>query len=73
MNSRLCGVSHELQTVRTQDLSFARTRGPHAELSFPGPFVPGFPGTIVPGTFRSREFSFPYLRALFYNSSLGVV
>jgi len=58
------------------------------ELSFLGPFVPGerkFQGTFVPGTycsrelsfpgrsFRSQERSFPYLRALVYNSSLGVV
>jgi len=35
------------------------------ELSFPGPFVLRI--------FRPRELSFPYLRALFYNSSLGVV
>jgi len=50
----------------------------------PGTFVPRtfrsrelrerkFQGTFVPGTFRSQELSFPYLRALVYNSSLGVV
>ena len=38
---------HELQTFRTQDLSFPRTNGPYGEL-----------GTFVPGTFRSRELSF---------------
>ena len=37
----------ELQTFRTQDLSFSRTKGPYGE-----------PGTFVPGTFRSRELSF---------------
>ena len=31
----------ELQTFRTQDLSFPRTKGPYGELSFLGPFVPG--------------------------------
>ena len=30
------------------------------------------PGTFVPGTYRSQELSFPYLRSLVYNSSLGV-
>jgi len=46
------------------------------ELSFRGLFVLGnfhSGGRKVPGTFRSPELSFPYLRALFYNSSLGVV
>ena len=46
------------------------------DLSFAGTFVLGeqkFQGTFVPGTFRSQELSFPYLRALVYNSSLGVV
>ena len=68
----------ELQTFRTQDLSFTRTKGPYGELSFPrkessrnvrsrdlsfpGTFVLGelsFPGTFVPGTFHTRECSFP--------------
>jgi len=30
----------ELQTFRTQNLSFARTKGPYGELSFSGTFVP---------------------------------
>jgi len=30
-------------------------------------------GTKVPGNFRSRDLSFPYLRALFYNSSSNSV
>jgi len=29
----------ELQTFCTQDLSFARTKGPYRELSFPGLFL----------------------------------
>jgi len=73
----------ELQTFRTQDLSFPRTKGPYGELSFPRnessrnfvpwnfrsralsfseTFVPGerkFLGTFVPGTFHTRELSFP--------------
>jgi len=98
------GTPEELQTFRTQDLSFPRTKGPYGELSFPrnestgtrnfhsrdlsfpgtfvlgerkfpgtfvlsfpGPFVLGnfrsgerkFQGTFVPGTFRTRELSFP--------------
>jgi len=65
----------ELQTFRTQDLSFPRTKGPYGELSFPrnessrnfrsrdllfpGTFV--IPGnwTTVPCYFRSPELSFP--------------
>jgi len=42
-------------------------------LSFSGTCVLGerkFLGIFVPGTFRTRELSFPYLCALVYNSSL---
>ena len=51
-------------TFRAQDLSFPRTNSPDRErnFSFPGTFVPWgrkFPGTFVPGPFRSRELSFP--------------
>jgi len=56
------GSRNELQTFRTQDLSFPRTKGPYGELSFPGTLVLGerkFPGTFVPGLFRSRKLSFP--------------
>ena len=54
----------ELQTFRTQDLSFPRTKGPYGELSFPGTKVPGnfrsrSRGTKVPWNFRSRALSFP--------------
>ena len=52
----------ELQTFRTQDLSFPRTKGPYGELcsprtKVPGTFVPGerkFLGPFVPGNFRSH-------------------
>ena len=50
-----------MQNFRSRDLSFPGS----LELSFPDPFVLG--------NLSSREFLFPYLRALFYNSSLGVV
>ena len=51
-------------TFRAQDLSFPRTNSPYGELSFPRLFVPvpmerKFPGTFVPGPFRSGELSFP--------------
>ena len=63
----------ELQTFRTQDLSYPRPFVPKNERSlwrtfvpqerkFPGTFVPGerkFLRTFVPGTFRTRELSFP--------------
>ena len=35
----LSDTVNELQTFRTQDLSFPRTKGPYGELSFPGPVV----------------------------------
>ena len=57
----------ELQTFRTQDLSFPRTKGPYGELSFPRNESSrkfrsrdlSFPGPLVPGTSRSRDLSFP--------------
>ena len=62
----------ELQTFRTQDLSFPRTKGPYGELSFPrnessserkvqGMKVPRnfcSPGTKVPENERARERKF---------------
>jgi len=53
----------ELQTFRTQDLSFSRTKGPYGELSFPEPFVPGnfrSRGMKGPWNFRSRALSFAW-------------
>jgi len=62
------GSRNELQTFRTQDLSFPRTKGPYGELSFPRnerslwrTFVPGNSrsrGTKVPWNFCSRALSF---------------
>jgi len=58
----------ELQTFRTQDLSFSRTKGPYGELSFSrneSSMELSFPEngsslrTFVPGTFRTGELSFP--------------
>ena len=53
----------ELQTFRTQDLSFPRTKGHYGEPSFPRNessrnfrfWDLSFPGTFVPETFRTRE------------------
>jgi len=39
----------ELQTFRTQDLSFPSTKGPYGELSFPRN-----ESSLVPGNFRSH-------------------
>jgi len=71
-NAELIGAHSGTGTFRAQDLSFPRTNSPYGELSFPRLFVPGtkvpwnesflerkFPGTFVPGPFRSRELSFP--------------
>jgi len=48
-----------------------------ADFLYSRPFVPknerSLCRTFVLRIFRPRELSFPYLRALFYNSSLGVV
>ena len=71
----------ESQTFRTQDLSFPRPFVPKNEKSLWRTFVPrerkflelSFLRPFVPGTFRSQELSFPYLRALVYSSSVGVV
>jgi len=55
------GIVTGTGTFRAQDLSFPRTNSPYGELSFPG-FVPWerkFPGTFVPGPFRSRETKVP--------------
>ena len=60
----------ELQTFRTQDLSFPRTKGPYGELSFPRNESSRFhrnessrnfrsQGTKVPGNEKSRERKFP--------------
>jgi len=43
--------THELQTFRTQDLSFPRTKGPYEELSFPR--------NESSRNFRSRDLWFP--------------
>ena len=45
------GVFYELQTFRTQDLSFPRTKGPYGELLFPR--------NEGSRTFRSQDLSFP--------------
>ena len=55
--NRLAGHYQELQTFRTKDLSFPRTKGPYGELLFPGnesSWEVSFLGPFVPGNFRSH-------------------
>jgi len=58
-NNWLYRVNKELQTFRTQDLSFPRTKSPYGELSSPGnETFPGerkFQGLSFPGTFDPGE------------------
>ena len=61
MGRKLGTVPLELQTFRTQDLSFPRTKGPYGELSFPrNESSRNFrsPGTKVPENEKARERKF---------------
>jgi len=63
------------KTFRSQERKVPMENFRSRELLFPGKESFGerkFRGTFVPRTFCSWELSFPYLRAQFYNSSLGL-
>jgi len=56
------GVGGELQTFRTQNLSFPRTKGPYGGTKVPGPFhsrALSFLGPFVLGNFRSWRAKVP--------------